>query len=569
MPEVEMVEGVEITPEEARCPGWTTATGKTKKARQETSKSTPSPVQQGGGRGGRRTAAPRNALKKLAAASRLPRLPRDHIRIIVRPRGGLDVKKISTIRVAQALAMAAALSPNEVGEDIVCPNNVQNIYVVSTPEERNARAYAMVKQIHLREGVFEVAAYMAASDNTCKGVVRGVDIEFNDAQLRAMIVHQRNPTALEVRRIKTTTTVIVLFDGLRVPNFVMCGAGMLPCSLYRRQVDVCYGCGELGHRADVCPTPSVKKCRGCGAASPTEGHQCEAKCGICGGPHPTADRKCEQRFQTPYVVRQRRRRRRRKKTGNAKKGTNAAREVSQALTSALRKRSSSRGRSRSRSLSRSRTRSRSRGRSVQRGRSQSRGRSKSKVRIAGGPTWADRVKQTTQTGRTQHAAAQESERAHDPRIAQLMSENASLKEEIQRMKADFEAFRNASAIQAAAARQTSTEDGATARAVKRRATSSHATVEDVSTAEAAMQRSLDRMQKSFAELVQSNQTLLLRVQLLENELAKRCDLHYGDAARPEAVSSEMLQDDQLSGADEQDGTPAHLRSNMPSHGQTG
>lgn len=84
-----------------------------------------------------------------------------------------------------------------------------------------------------------------------------------------------------------------------------------------------------------------------------------------------------------------------------------------------------------------------------------------------------------------------------------------------------------------------------------------------------MQRSLDRMQKSFTELVQSNQTLLIRVQLLENELAKRCDVHYGDATRPEAVSREMLEDNQQSRADEQDGIPAHLRSNKPNHGQTG
>lgn len=179
------------------------------------------------------------------------------------------------------------------------------------------------------------------------------------------------------------------------------------------------------------------------------------------------------------------------------------------------------------------------------------------------------MKQTKPTGQTKHAAAQASERAHDPRIAQLMNENASLKEEIQRMKADFEAFRNASAAQAAAARQPSAEEGATARAAKRRATSSQGTVEDVSTAEAAMQRSLDRMQKSFTELVQSNQTLLIRVQLLENELAKRCDVHYGDATRPEAVSREMLEDNQQSRADEQDGIPAHLRSNKPNHGQTG
>ncbi|XP_049512244.1 uncharacterized protein LOC125940285 [Dermacentor silvarum] len=203
------------------------------------------------------------------------------------------------------------------------------------------------------------------------------------------------------------------------------------------------------------------------------------------------------------------------------------------------------------------------------GRSQSRGRSKSKARIPGGSTWADKVKQTKPTGQTKHADAQANERAHDPRIAQLMNENASLKEEIQRMKADFEAFRNASAVQAAAARQPSAEEGATARAAKRRATSSQGTVEDVSTAEAAMQRSLDRMHKSFTELVQSNQTLLFRVQLLENELAKRCDVHYGDAARPEAMSSEMLENNQQLRADEQDGMPAHLRSNKPNHGETG
>ncbi|KAL1444093.1 hypothetical protein MTO96_045675 [Rhipicephalus appendiculatus] len=313
MPEVEMVDGVEIDPEEANCPGWTTAVGRNKKARPETPKSTVSTENHIGGKGGRRTAAPQSALKKLVKASRLPKMPRDHMRIIVRPRGGLDVKKVCTIRLAQAMAMAAALAPDEVGEDIVCPNAAQNILVVSTPMRKNACAYAAVQQIHLKEGKYDVAAYLAASNNTCKGVVRGVDADFSDAQLRTMIVNRRNPTALEVRRIKTTTTVVVLFEGMKVPNHVMCGSGMLPCTLYRRQVDVCYSCGNLGHRADVCPNPSKKKCRGCGLASPANDHQCTPECTICGGPHLTADRKCKQRFQLPYIVRQRRRRRRRPK----------------------------------------------------------------------------------------------------------------------------------------------------------------------------------------------------------------------------------------------------------------
>lgn len=88
-----VVEGEDISQEEANRPGWTTAMGRNKKAK-------PGPTVPDRGnegraetKGGRRTAGPQSAIKRLVAASRLPRLPRDHIRIIVRPRDGLDVKK--------------------------------------------------------------------------------------------------------------------------------------------------------------------------------------------------------------------------------------------------------------------------------------------------------------------------------------------------------------------------------------------------------------------------------------------------------------------------------------------
>ncbi|KAH7932231.1 hypothetical protein HPB51_029464 [Rhipicephalus microplus] len=35
-----------------------------------------------------------------------------------------------------------------------------------------------------------------------------------------MIVNQRNPKAMEVHRIKETTTVVVLFSGLKVPTML-------------------------------------------------------------------------------------------------------------------------------------------------------------------------------------------------------------------------------------------------------------------------------------------------------------------------------------------------------------
>ncbi|KAL1445018.1 hypothetical protein MTO96_045255 [Rhipicephalus appendiculatus] len=112
-----------------------------------------------------------------------------------------------------------------------------------------------------------------------------------------MIVQPRNPKALEVKRIKDTTTIIVLFDGLKVPNYVMCGASMLRCTLYRRQADVRYACGRLGHRTDVCAAPANTICRGCGTVFPAEDHECSPKCALCGGPHLTGDKTCKQRFQ--------------------------------------------------------------------------------------------------------------------------------------------------------------------------------------------------------------------------------------------------------------------------------
>ncbi|KAH9365063.1 hypothetical protein HPB48_017836 [Haemaphysalis longicornis] len=200
MPEVEMVEGEEIFREEANSPGWTTAVS----------------VPHEGVKGGRRTAAPQGVAKRLEAASRLPRLPRDHIRIIVRPRDGLDIQKVSQIWLAQALAMAVALAPAETEGDI----------------KRNAQAYTGIQQILLSEGSYTVAAYMAAPDNTCKGVIRGV---------------------------------VVLFDGMKVSNYVMCGVSILRCTLYRRQTDVCYCCGASA--TDGCPSPSKKDQRDTSVAS--------------------------------------------------------------------------------------------------------------------------------------------------------------------------------------------------------------------------------------------------------------------------------------------------------------
>ncbi|KAH7932204.1 hypothetical protein HPB51_029437 [Rhipicephalus microplus] len=112
--------------------------------------------------------------KRLIASSRLSHLPRDHHRVIVRPRNGQDMRTVSQIKFAKSLAVAAALSEEEVTEDVVCLNMMQKIAVVSTPAERNARVYPKITAITLGTASFAVSAYQAAPDDTCKGIIRGV-----------------------------------------------------------------------------------------------------------------------------------------------------------------------------------------------------------------------------------------------------------------------------------------------------------------------------------------------------------------------------------------------------------
>ncbi|KAL1474629.1 hypothetical protein MTO96_037830 [Rhipicephalus appendiculatus] len=127
---MEIVDGEEISQDEASSPGWMTAYARknSKGMRAATTTHERNPTR-GGRKDGRRTAAPRSAYQRIVATSRLPQLPRDTYRIIVRPRNGLNVTKVSQIRFEQALA------PAEIAEDTICPNGTQNIYVVCTPHE--------------------------------------------------------------------------------------------------------------------------------------------------------------------------------------------------------------------------------------------------------------------------------------------------------------------------------------------------------------------------------------------------------------------------------------------------
>ncbi|KAL1481415.1 hypothetical protein MTO96_034478 [Rhipicephalus appendiculatus] len=155
--------GDENSKQEDEASGWIVAHSRKKQRQDFTPGDSPGPS------AGTRSAHPKGPIKKLIAASRLPRLPKDHYRVVVRPKGGLDVRKVSRIKVTQALVMAACLGPPQAEEDIVCANDIQNIFVISPPHARNAEAYAKVKQVRVEETLHEVSTYVTPPGDTCRG----------------------------------------------------------------------------------------------------------------------------------------------------------------------------------------------------------------------------------------------------------------------------------------------------------------------------------------------------------------------------------------------------------------
>ncbi|KAL1472082.1 hypothetical protein MTO96_039545, partial [Rhipicephalus appendiculatus] len=65
-------------------------------------------------------------------------LPGDHRKIVVRPRGGVNVNKVSITASGEATVAVAGLTADKAKGDIVCPNCTENIVVVRTPDSDHA-----------------------------------------------------------------------------------------------------------------------------------------------------------------------------------------------------------------------------------------------------------------------------------------------------------------------------------------------------------------------------------------------------------------------------------------------
>ncbi|KAL1467799.1 hypothetical protein MTO96_041918 [Rhipicephalus appendiculatus] len=204
-----------------------------------------------------------------------PPLPKEDIKIILRPHKGLWVKDILGLELSRAVIDACQRSFN--GSDFllrVHPGS--NIVILSTPSVEVASRLRGISQLKIKGKIHAFNAYVADPEGVLRGIVHGIPAGTSQDELMENLLVRTQGVKIErARMLGSSKTAIITFTGSVLPRSVYIMGAELICYPYKPTVQVCKICLLTGHRTDVCPTPNVNVCLKCGAREPpTQGHDC-------------------------------------------------------------------------------------------------------------------------------------------------------------------------------------------------------------------------------------------------------------------------------------------------------
>ncbi|KAH8024031.1 hypothetical protein HPB51_020789 [Rhipicephalus microplus] len=153
------------------------------------------------------------------------------------------------------------------------------------------RIFVSLEQLRLTDKTINVQAYLKATDNMGKGVIR-----------LANTISLNNPI-IGARRLGFTNVVTLTFEHSNIPRLVFFLNEATLVQQYRKTNAVCAKCGKPGHQTDVwpAPVPENERCSLCGKTGldASQQHECHPSCVLCGGSHVTSSRDCPWRYSQP------------------------------------------------------------------------------------------------------------------------------------------------------------------------------------------------------------------------------------------------------------------------------
>ncbi|KAH7932295.1 hypothetical protein HPB52_024765 [Rhipicephalus sanguineus] len=231
---------------------------------------------------------------------RLPRLPAEDHNVVFHIRGGisLDQEAVLPLRAAIQTALRAPLHL----EARIRVRKEQNIALISTSDPDLAEQLCHVQTLELGSRSYEVSAYVASPDNSCKGVITGaLPIPTEDALMNDTVTYPQRINIIQARAFGTNGACLYTFEGRRVPRYVYFQGVEFRCRPFRPVTQVCHCCLRTGHRHDICPYRQERRCGNYGVLNPDEHHDgCVPRCLTCGSDeHPTIDLGCPARQRRP------------------------------------------------------------------------------------------------------------------------------------------------------------------------------------------------------------------------------------------------------------------------------
>ncbi|KAH8019267.1 hypothetical protein HPB51_018610 [Rhipicephalus microplus] len=193
--EVVTVEGTEITPEDATLEaGWISS--HRNKQRKHASNAPASPTGQGSLSN---TPMLNGSAQHLPRKPRQPRLPDDHIKVVICLRDNLNFSKVGEAQLRDSIMREVDLHATLLKEDNYRTCVKANLIVVSTPHLSKAEIYSLISKLQVETETYDVPANVTSPESTAKGVIHNIPPYDSPEDISASLVIERDPTILQAR----------------------------------------------------------------------------------------------------------------------------------------------------------------------------------------------------------------------------------------------------------------------------------------------------------------------------------------------------------------------------------
>ncbi|KAH7949730.1 hypothetical protein HPB49_014645 [Dermacentor silvarum] len=120
-----------------------------------------------------------------------------------------------------------------------------------------ADRYLKIATLTVMDKSYEVSTLVADPKNSCRGIIK---LPASLVERNVLVkLRDSNPTIkiLAARRMGSTDSILVTFEGSKVSFYIDYLRTDLRCRPYRQKVEACSRCRQLGHRQDVCPNVTI------------------------------------------------------------------------------------------------------------------------------------------------------------------------------------------------------------------------------------------------------------------------------------------------------------------------